>query len=224
MSIKTSAALISALKSFATCDIGDALVKLKVPFGGFLDGITMFSPERQAGPTKIFGEAITVKMVDASDKTSPSLPKHFCDYNESGKIMFISQPKGMYSACWGGLMTTRAKHLGAPGVIVDGRFRDILEQREMGFPVFARDISILGSNGFTRASEVNVPVQVKDELWIEPGDFLMGDADGVVVIPAGKVEQVVELCTERKRIDDLTFEALHNGEPIGEAIKRLRKA
>ncbi|KAK9315491.1 ribonuclease E inhibitor RraA/Dimethylmenaquinone methyltransferase [Lipomyces starkeyi] len=221
--IKPSAAKIKALKSFATCDIGDALIRLKYPYGGFLDGITMFSPERQAGSTKIFGEAITVKMVDASDKASPSLSKHFCDYNEAGKIMFISQPPGMYSACWGGLMTTRARFLGAQGVIVDGRFRDLLEQREMGFPVFARNISILGSVGFTRSSEVNVPVQFKDDLWIHPGDYLMGDADGVVVIPAAQVQSVVELCTERKKIDDLTFEVLQNGELIGDAIKRLRK-
>ncbi|KAK9236140.1 ribonuclease E inhibitor RraA/Dimethylmenaquinone methyltransferase [Lipomyces kononenkoae] len=223
MAGKPSGALIQALKAFTTCDIGDALIKLKYPYGGFLDGISMFSPERQAGSTKIFGEAITVKMVDASDKTSPSLPKHFCDYNEPGKIMFISQPPGMYSACWGGLMTTRAKYLGAEGVIVDGRFRDILEQREMGFPVFARGISILGSNGFTRSSEINVPVRFKDNLWINPGDYLMGDADGVVVVPASHVESVVELCRDRKAIDDLTFESLRNGEPIGNAISRLRK-
>ncbi|KAK9244534.1 ribonuclease E inhibitor RraA/Dimethylmenaquinone methyltransferase [Lipomyces tetrasporus] len=221
--VKPSASLVLALKSFATCDIGDALIKLKYPYGGFLDGITMFSPERQAGSTKIFGEAITVKMVDANDTTSPSLSKHFCDYNEAGKIMYISQPGGMYSACWGGLMTTRARYLGSQGVIVDGRFRDVLEQREMGFPVFARSMSILGSNGFTRASQVNVPVQFKDELWIHPGDFLMGDADGVVVVPVAQLEAVVQLCTERKQIDDLTFEALRNGEPIGDAIKRLRK-
>ncbi|KAK9465668.1 ribonuclease E inhibitor RraA/Dimethylmenaquinone methyltransferase [Lipomyces arxii] len=223
MAAKPSTSLISALKSFATCDIGDALIKLKYPYGGYLDGISMFSPEYMGGPSKIFGEAITIKMVDANDKQSQSLSKHFCDYNEAGKIMFISQPCGMYSACWGGLMTTRAKYLGAEGVVVDGRFRDILEQREMGFPVFARAVSILGSNGFTRASEVNVPVQFKDDLWVNPGDYLMGDADGVVVIPASHVEKVVEFCTERKEIDDQTFAALKNGEPIGEAIKRLRK-
>ncbi|KAK9462005.1 ribonuclease E inhibitor RraA/Dimethylmenaquinone methyltransferase [Lipomyces oligophaga] len=219
-----SASVVAALRVFATCDIGDALVKLKLPYGGYLDGLKMYSPEREGGTAKIFGEAITVKMVSADDKSSPSLPKHFCDFNERDKIMFISQPKGMFSACWGGLMTTRARALGAPGVIVDGRFRDILEQREMKFPVFARGTSILGSNGYTRASEVNVPIEFAKDLWINPGDYLMGDADGVVVIPKDKIQQVVDLCTERKRIDDLTFDALHNGEPIGEAIKRLRKS
>ncbi|KAK9470939.1 ribonuclease E inhibitor RraA/Dimethylmenaquinone methyltransferase [Dipodascopsis tothii] len=219
---KPSAAVIAALKQFASCDIGDALVQLKVPYGGFLDGISMWSPERQAGETKICGEAITVKMVAADDTVAPKTAKHFCDFNEDGKIMYISQPKGMYSACWGGLMTTRARYLGTLGVVVDGRFRDVLEHREMGFPVFAREQSILGSGGFTRASEINVPVQFKDGLWVNPGDYIVGDADGVVVVPAGQMAEVVDLCEKRKAVDDKTFEALRQGEPIGEAIKRLR--
>ncbi|KAK9450756.1 ribonuclease E inhibitor RraA/Dimethylmenaquinone methyltransferase [Limtongia smithiae] len=220
---KPTAELLSTLQKFASCDIGDALVKLKYPFGGFLDGLSMFSPQHCSGDKKIFGEVITVKMVDAADKTAPSLPKHFCDYNEPGKIMYISQPLDKYSACWGGLMTTRAKFLGAAGTVVDGRFRDILEHREMDYPIFARGSSILGSGGFTRASEVNVPVKFKDDLYVNPGDYIVADADGVVVVPPSLVAQVVEFCVDRKRIDDLTFEALRNGEPIGEAIQRLRQ-
>ena len=49
--------------------------------------------------------------------------------------MYIQQPKDMYSACFGGLMGTRAMTLGAAGIVIDGRFRDILEMQEMGLPV-----------------------------------------------------------------------------------------
>lgn len=95
----------------------------------------MWSPERRAGPAKIFGPALTVKMVLASDTSSPSPPRHFVDCNESGKVMYVQQPKGLHSACWGGLMSTRAKYLGAAGVVIDGRMRDVNEHRELGFPV-----------------------------------------------------------------------------------------
>jgi regulator of RNase E activity RraA len=115
--------------------IGDALVKLKFPFGGFLDGISMWSPSRRSGSCKIIGQAVTVKMVGSSDKGSPSPSQHFVDCNQSGKIMYIQQPKGLYSACWGGLMSTRAKYLGAQGVLIDGRIRDVGEHIEMQFPV-----------------------------------------------------------------------------------------
>jgi regulator of RNase E activity RraA len=118
-----------------TIQIGDALVKLKVPYGGYLHGIKMFSPAHQAGETKVFGPAYTVQMVEASNTTAPKTAKHFADGIEEGSVVFISQPKGMYSACWGGLMSTRAKYLGAQGVVIDGNFRDINEHRGMGFPV-----------------------------------------------------------------------------------------
>lgn len=86
-------------------------------------------------PGRIIGPALTVKMVEMSDTSSPKPLKHFADYNEAGKIMYIQQPNGLYSACWGGLMSTRARFLGAAGVVVDGRIRDIREHIEKEFPV-----------------------------------------------------------------------------------------
>ncbi|KAF4124317.1 Demethylmenaquinone methyltransferase [Geosmithia morbida] len=218
-----STAALQRLRAFSTCDIGDALVKLKYPYGGFLDGLSMWSPEQRTGTTKILGPAVTVKMVPASDTASPKPAEHFADCNEAGKVMYIQQPREMYSACWGGLMSTRAKYLGAAGVVVDGRVRDVGEHQEMGFPVFARGTSILGSNTFTRASEINVAVQFRDDLWINPGDVLVGDRDGVVVVPPGLAEQVIELCGARAEIDEQTFEALRKGESMKSTLARLRK-
>ncbi|KAJ5104031.1 hypothetical protein N7532_004560 [Penicillium argentinense] len=210
---------LQGLKRFATCDIGDALVKLKYPYGGFLDGLSMYSPGSGAS---ICGPAITVKMVE-TNSPGPTPPIHFADANKAGHIMYIQQPKGMYSACWGGLMSTRAQKLGALGVMVDGRMRDTQEHVDMKFPVFAKGTSVLGSNTFTRASQINVPVQFKGDLWIHPEDILVGDENGVVVVPPSLTEQIVELCQERFQIDEKTMEALRAGEPMGQALKRLRK-
>jgi hypothetical protein len=74
-------------------------------------------------------------MVDAKDSSAPAPPKHFADCAEAGKIMYIQQPKGMYSACFGGLMATRLVKCDAAGVAIDGRFRDIQEIQELGLPV-----------------------------------------------------------------------------------------
>ena len=89
--------------------------------------------------------------------------------------------------------------------------------------VFARDTSILGANTFTRPSEIDVPLQFKDDLWIDPGDVLVGDRDGVVVVPPALLEKVIELCQSRAEIDEKTFEALRNGEEMGATLARLRK-
>lgn len=100
-----------------------------------MHGLKMFSPLQQAGEKKVFGPAYTVRMVAASDTSAPKPDKHFADGIEKGSVVFISQPKGLYSACWGGLMSSRAKHLGALGVVIDGNFRDVNEHRGMEFPV-----------------------------------------------------------------------------------------
>ncbi|KAI9932430.1 hypothetical protein ASPWEDRAFT_63497 [Aspergillus wentii DTO 134E9] len=207
------------LKRFSTCDIGDALVKLKQPYGGFLDGLKMFSP----GPgTSIYGPAVTVKMVE-TNSPGPKPDVHFADANKEGHIMYIQQPKGLYSACWGGLMSTRAQKMGGQGVIIDGRMRDVQEHKDLKFPVFARGTSVLGSNTFTRASEINVPLQFKGDLWIHPNDILVGDENGVVVVPPSLIQNTIELCQERWEVDEKTFAALCAGEKMGPTIQRLRK-
>jgi regulator of RNase E activity RraA len=115
--------------------ISDALVKLKVPYGGHLQGLTMYSPERERGPTKIFGPAFTVHMVLESDTTAPTPTGHFVDEIPKDSVVYISQPKGTFNSVWGGLMSTRAQVLGAQGVVVDGYFRDINEHVDLNFPV-----------------------------------------------------------------------------------------
>lgn len=89
--------------------------------------------------------------------------------------------------------------------------------------MFARQTSILGSNSFTRASELNIPLQFKGDLWIHPGDVLVGDQDGVVVVPPSLVDRVVEICSERKEIDAKMMEALNSGMEMGTAMKKFRK-
>ncbi|KAH7259085.1 ribonuclease E inhibitor RraA/Dimethylmenaquinone methyltransferase [Fusarium redolens] len=208
------------LRKFTSCDIGDALVKLKHPRGGFLDGIKLRSVDSQ---TRIFGPAVTVKMVEANDTKAPKLDKHFVDHNVKGGVMYIHQPPTVASACWGGLMSTRAQYLGAEGVVINGRMRDINEHRQFKFPVFSRGQSILGSNTFTRASEIDVPLQFNGDLWINPGDILVGDADGVVSVPPSLIEQVVALCQERAEIDEKMFAKLRKGAAMGDLIRTIRK-
>lgn len=226
--------------------IADALVKLGVPFGGALQGISMYSPERETGPAKAFGPAFTVHMVLESDKTAPTPATHFVDSIPMGSVVFLSQPEGTFNSVWGGLMSTRAQILGCQGVVIDGYFRDINEQKHLKFPVsprtssmskhtltrmtqlFAKGFSIVGSNTFTRTSAVNVPVTFtsqdqKDPITINPGDLILADADGAVAIPPSLVEQCLKLCRDRSEIDEKTRQCVLNGEAFGPTISRLRK-
>ena len=112
-------------------------MKLDVPYGGFLQNVVMYSPERETGSVKIFGPAFTVHIVLESDTSAPTPATHFVDSIPKGSVVFLSQPKGTFSSVWGGLMSTRAQVLGCQGVVVDGYFRDINEQKDLKFPVSA---------------------------------------------------------------------------------------
>ena len=70
--------------------------------------------------------------------------------------------------------------------------------------------------------EFTSPEQTKP-LVINPGDLIVADADGVVVIPPGKVEECLNICEERSKIDEQTVEALLKGEEMGAKLARLRK-
>lgn len=95
-------------------------MKLGHPLGGYLDGITIFSPTRQGAvgaATHVMGAAKTVKMVAVDDTSTAKPPLHFADASEPGKVLYIQQPKGLSSACFGGLMALRTSKLGAAGVV-----------------------------------------------------------------------------------------------------------
>lgn len=90
------------------------------------------------------------------------------------------------------------------------------------YQLFAREPSILGASSFTRVSEINIPVQFKDELWVHPDDIIVGDEDGVVCVPKGLVREVMGLCAERGEQDERVLEAVKGGMGMGESLRRFR--
>jgi len=128
-------------------------------------------------------------------------------------------------------MTARAQILGVQGVILDGRCRDLLEHRESKFPVFARGHSTLGQSPFTRPSELQVPITISDptlkdgefpSITVNPGDLVLADLDGVVVVEPGMVEKVLELAQKGREVDGKCMEDLRNGKGIQETFKLHR--
>ena len=100
---------------------------------------------------------------------------------------------------WGGLMTAGAHVRGFAGAVLDGGVRDVTEiRRDYGFPVYARSISPGTTVGRFRTVASNVPV-VCGGITVNPGDWIMADIDGVVVIPAAHLQAVVEMAEEIER-------------------------
>lgn len=212
------------LSLFSACEISDALVKLGQVNGGLVTDIRSFSP---ATPTKICGQAYTVKMVFTSDTQSPKLSAHFVDTAPEGAVIVIDAPTEAKNAVWGGLMSAGAQAKGALGVIISGRCRDIAEHRALQFPVFARGQSTVGQSPHTRPSAVNIPVtmgtsEILPSVTIHPGDLIVADEDGVVCVPQGMVEQVVSAATKGREIDERCMADIKAGMGIQASFKKHR--
>ncbi|ORX58063.1 RraA-like protein [Hesseltinella vesiculosa] len=214
---------IQALKKFSTCEIADAMLKLgQRPWGGYIPDIHMWSPTFCQGDTRIIGPAFTVKLVKKED-TAPSLQGHFVDLATPGSVVVVSAPPDVKNACWGGLMSAGAMAKQCPGAIIDGRVRDLAEQRAMQFPIFAKSHSILPQGAFVRASEVQVPVTFEgSSVVIHPGDIMVADLDGVVCVPVDLVDQVVESCEKYTAIDNQCMEAIQLGHGVKESFDKYR--
>jgi 4-hydroxy-4-methyl-2-oxoglutarate aldolase len=122
-------------------------------------------------------------------------------------------------APWGGLLTTAARARGAAGCLTDGQVRDIRATRKLGFPVFHGGISPLDSKGRGEVAEIDVPVAIAG-VTIRPGDFVFGDADGVVAIPRAIEAEVFAKAAEKLTGERRTEEALARGEKLADVFAR----
>lgn len=216
--------IVEQLKEFTTCDVSNALISLKYRNGGFLSGLTLWSPERQAGDTRIVGPAYTVQYAPLSDPT-PKHPTHYIDSVPAGAVVFVSSPRGLPNAVYGGLMTARAQASGAVGSIIDGRFRDLHEHREMGYPIFGRDVGTAPPQELVKVVGVDVPVKLatdEQDMEIRPGDYLIGDLNGVVVLPKELAEEALPLMRKQVDADDKMMVEIRKGMSFQEASKKFR--
>ncbi len=123
-------------------------------------------------------------------------------------------------APWGELLSTAAQARGAAGCVTDGLVRDVQQIRAMKFPVFHGGIGPLDTKGRARMVERDVAVECAG-VAIRPGDIVLGDADGVVVIPHEHEAETIRLALAKVSGENESRDALRRGELLSSVFKRL---
>ena len=127
-----------------------------------------------------------------------------------GEVVVVSTAESKRNAPWGELLSTAATARGARGAIVDGLVRDVKKIEALGFPLFATGIKPVDSKGRGRVVDYNRPVECGGVL-VNPGDLVVADFDGVIVVPAQAVPNVVRLATEKASLENNTRDELMRG-------------
>jgi 4-hydroxy-4-methyl-2-oxoglutarate aldolase len=147
---------------------------------------------------KILGRAATLStMPVAQEPKQPYAVELECvDSLRPGDVLVATTHGDRSSALWGELLSTACRARGAAGVVVDGLTRDAAQILAMDFPVFASGFSPLDSKGRLDGVRHGEAIRVGPCL-VRPGDFVFGDIDGVVVVPAELAERAFPLAMEK---------------------------
>lgn len=123
------------------------------------------------------------------------------------------------SGLWGELLSTAARRSGCMGAIVDGAVRDVVKMTAMGFAVYARGTCLYDSKDRNRVIDVDVPVEI-DGVRFSPGDLVLADADGVVVVPQAVEAQAIAAAWEKVHAEDIVRDAIRGGMTATEAFRK----
>lgn len=138
-----------------------------------------------------------------------------------GAIVVIDPGDETRAAHWGELMSHTAKAKGAAGVVIAGGVRDTPEILKLGFACFRRYHSPLTAVYRFDITDFGVPVRIGG-VRIAPGDHLLGDVDGVLVIPAAAVDEVIARAASVQEREDIVRRALDEGGSIRELFEQHR--
>ena len=165
---------------------------------------------------KIMGYASTIEFVegkdfDSQDPYGPAID--FLDSLQSGDVAIVATGHSTQSAFWGELFSTAAKGRGANGVVTDGPIRDTQEILPIGFSAFGIGTLPFDYKGRMKVNSVHRRVNCGG-VEVNQGDLIVADNDGVAVVPASKIDEIITLANERARRESTVLKELLEGKSV----------
>jgi 4-hydroxy-4-methyl-2-oxoglutarate aldolase len=169
----------------------------------------------------VVGRAMPVLMMDVHgpQKKPFGLLTEALDDLRPGEV-YVAGGGDMRCAYWGELLTATARTRGAAGAVVDGFHRDTPKVLEQNWPVFSRGRYAQDSSVRTAVANFRCPVEIGG-VWIEPGDLVFGDLDGVVIVPRAVEVEVVTRALEKARGEKVVRQAIEGGMSATAAFKKF---
>ena len=177
-------------------------------------------------PLKIFeknmvGQAFTMRYIPArEDRNSievfknPEHPQRVAvETCPEGYVMVIDSRKNARAASAGSILITRLMIRGVKGIVTDGGFRDTAEIAGLSFSSFQNKASAPTNLTLHEALDLNIPIGCGD-VAVFPGDIVVGDSDGVIIIPQDISDQIIKECIKMKLYEDFVLEKVNNGYPV----------
>lgn len=183
--------LVEGFRGVATASVADSVDKI-CGRRGYMD----HELRPRINEKRIVGPAVTVLEGPTTEFVPPQHALDLIDSAAPGSVMVIAIGGEANVAIWGGLMTAGSYARGLAGAVLDGGVRDIYEiRRDYDFPVIARSVSPGTTLGRFKTLGANIPV-VCGGIEVNPGDIIVGDADGVAVVPRAQAEAVLRMAQE----------------------------
>jgi regulator of RNase E activity RraA len=170
---------------------------------------------------RMVGPAFTLRYIPAREDLNPISvfqdPKHpqrdAIERCPPGAVMVIDSRRDPRAASAGSILVTRLMVRGCGGVVTDGGFRDAPEMAEMEFPIYHNRPSSPTNLTRHQAIDIDVPIGC-GEAPVWPGDIVVGDGEGVVVIPAHLADEIAEEAVEMTVFEDFVTEEVQKGRSI----------
>lgn len=175
----------------------------------------------QTVDTVLIGRCRTMLWADMAhpDPRPYELELQAVDACQTDDVMIAAAQGSNRSGIWGELLTTAASARGCAGAIIDGAVRDVRAMKQLGFPVFARGRCVYDSLHRQRVIDINVPVEI-DGVRFCPGDLVIADGDGVVVVPAVVEAEAIQRAWDKVHAENEVRDAIRNGLKAGEAFAK----
>jgi 4-hydroxy-4-methyl-2-oxoglutarate aldolase len=209
--VTNAASNVARLERLSTSDVSDAIDRRGV--NGQCLGVMPLSPK-----FRLVGRAWTLRYAPIGDGTG-TVGDYIDDLGPNDVVVLDNQGR-LDATVWGDLLTSTASRRRVAGTVIDGICRDIDRSIELSYPIFGRGNWMRTGKDRVRVEATQVPVAIGG-VRVDPGDYLIGDGDGVVAVPATRIEEVLESAEQIHQAEERIREQVERGMNLRDARREV---